>query len=373
MYATSLPPQNSVGFWPSLNGGVSMRSPAPVTVLKINPLLYRGWDSLLEARPASSFFHRTAWAQVLHETYGHLPIYFCRFADGQLNELFPIMEISSPWTGCRGVSLPFTDVCFPLRTRKHDRRTLYEVAMEHGRCHNWRSLECRSNEPEWQGASPSLTFYGHVIDLKHGQAALFESFNGAVRRGILKAVRTGLRVEFSNCLDSIRTFYALHCMTRRRHGLPPQPFRFFENIARYVLAQGHGFVAIARWEDKPLAAGVFFYHGRKAFYKFGASDYAFQQLRPNNTLLWEAIKRCVDNGFDTLHLGRTSLANEGLRRFKLGFGAREERIEYYKYDFVRRTFVRQIDHSAASFRPLFRWMPLPALRLAGEMLYPHLS
>ena len=121
------------------------------------------------------------------------------------------------------------------------------------------------------------------------------------------------------------------------------------------------------------AAGVFFHHGRQAFYKFGASDYAFQRFRPNNTLLWEAIKRCVDNGFETLHLGRTSLANEGLRRFKLGFGAREERIEYYKYDFVGQTFVRQIDHSTAYFRPLFRCMPLPVLRFAGEMLYPHLS
>jgi lipid II:glycine glycyltransferase (peptidoglycan interpeptide bridge formation enzyme) len=220
------------------------------------------------------------------------------------------------------------------------------------------------------GASPSLVFYGHVVDLRHGQEELFKSFNGATRRGILKAVRTGLRFEFSNCLDSIRTFYALHCTTRRRHGLPPQPLRFFENVAWYVLAQGHGFVATVLWKDKPLAAGVFFHHGREAFYKFGASEYSSQQLRPNNILLWDAIKRCVDNGFDILHLGRTSLANEGLRRFKLGFGAREERIEYYKYHFVKQTFVRQIDHSATYFRLLFRCMPLPALRLAGEMLYP---
>jgi len=232
----------------------------------INPLLYPGWDSLLEAHPGSSFFHRTAWAQVLHETYGHRLIYFCRFADGQVKELFPIMEISSPWTGCRGVSLPFTDVCFPLQTTKHDRQALFELAMERGRRQNWRSLECRSSDSEWRGASPSLTFYGHVVDLKRGQAGLFKSFDGAVRRGILKAVRTGVRVEFGNCLDSIRTFYALHCVTRRRHGLPPQPLRFFENIARYVLAQGHGFVATARCEDRALAAGVFFHHGRNAFY-----------------------------------------------------------------------------------------------------------
>ena len=339
----------------------------------INPLLYPGWDSLVDAHPGSSFFHRAAWARVLHETYGHLPVYFCRFVDGELEELFPIMEVSSPWTGCRGVSLPFTDICFPFQTIKHDRRVLYELAMEHGRRRNWKSLEFRGNNPEWQGASPSLAFYGHVIDLKHDQEALFKSFNGTVRSAIRKAVRTGLRVEFSNCFDSIRTFYALQCLTRRRHGLPPQPLRFFENVARYVLAQGHGFVATVRWEDRPVVAAVFFLHRRKAFYKFGASDYAFQKLRPNNILLWEAIKRCADSRFDSLHLGRTSVTNEGLRRFKLGFGACEERIEYYKYDFVRQTFVKEVDRSTGWFKWPFGYMPLPALRLAGEMLYPHMS
>jgi hypothetical protein len=346
---------------------------AGATYRGIDPLLCPGWDSLVEAHPGSSFFHRAAWARVIHETYGHLPVYFCRFVDGQLEELFPVMEVSSPWTGCRGVSLPFTDVCFPLQTITSDRRVLYELAMEHGRRRNWKSLECRGNNPEWQGASPSLAFCGHVIDLKQGQEALFKSFDGAVRRAIRKAIRTGLRVEFSNRFDSIRTFYPFHCLTRRRHGLPPQPFRFFENIARYVLAQGHGFVATVRWEDKPVAAAVFFHHRRKVFYKFSASDYAFQQSRPNNILLWEAIKRCTNKGFDSLHLGRTSLANEGLRRFKLGFGACEEKIEYYKYDFIKQTIVADVDHSAGWFKWPFRWMPLPALRLAGEMLYPQMS
>jgi Acetyltransferase (GNAT) domain len=127
------------------------------------------------------------------------------------------------------------------------------------------------------------------------------------------------------------------------------------------------------WEGRPLAAAVYFHHNRKAFYKFGASDYAFQELRPNNILMWEVIRRYAEDGFETLHLGRTSIGNEGLRRFKLGFGAREDKIQYCKFDFVKGTFIKQIDHSAGWFNCPFRWMPLPALRLAGEMLYPHWS
>ena len=74
-------------------------------------------------------------------------------------------------------------------------------------------------------------------------------------------------------------------------------------------------------------------------FKFGASDHAFQHLRPNNLVMWEAIKRYAADGFKSLHLGRTSQANDGLRRYKLGFGARGERIEHCRYDFRKRAFT----------------------------------
>ena len=106
-----------------------------------------------------------------------------------------------------------------------------------------------------------------------------------------------------------------------------------------MLAKGHGFVSLAWRADQPVAAAVFLHHGREAVYKFGASDYAFQGLRPNNLVLWESMKKCATAGLTRLHLGRTSLHQEGLRRFKLGFGAVEEQVDYFKYDFRKQAFV----------------------------------
>jgi hypothetical protein len=123
----------------------------------------------------------------------------------------------------------------------------------------------------------------------------------------------------------------------------------------------------------PVAAAVFFHFGRQALFKFGASDYAFQQLRPNNLVMWEAMKRYAAEGFGSLHLGRTSLANEGLRRFKLGFGAAEEDIHYYRYDFASEAFVTSRDHAEGWHNRVFRGLPPPLLRWIGRMLYPHLS
>ncbi len=338
-----------------------------------DPLQEPAWDSLIASHPGSSFFHSLAWAQVLHHTYGHRPVYFGRFAGGNLQGLLPVMEVSSRLTGRRGVSLPFTDFCAPLNAGGVGQSALFDRAMEHGRQRGWRYLECRSNVSGWQNATPSLAFHGHVIELQSAPELLYHRLDGAVRRGVRKAEEGKLRVEFSRDAESIRIYYALHCRTRQGHGLPPQPLQFFENIAKYVLERGHGFVATVWLDRQPVAGAVYFQHGREVLYKFGASDYSFQHLRPNNLMMWETIKRCAALGFRSLHLGRTSLANEGLRRFKLGFGAREERIEYYKYDFAAQSFVTDADRAEGWVNRVFRPLPLPFLRLAGRLLYPHLS
>jgi len=342
---------------------------APVVV---NPLERGDWDALVANHTDATFFHGTAWARVLRDTYGHSPVYFCRFSGEQLLQLLPMMEVSSPWTGRRGVSLPFADFCSPLSASTDDLNDLYAFALEHGRKRNWRYFEARGRFNRWRGATASVAFFGHTIRLG-GESGMFKEMDGAIRRGIRKAEQAGVKVEFGNNAESMKIFFALHRRSRRRHGLPPQPVEFFENIVRHVFQTGQGFVGIARHEGQPIAAAVFFQTGHLGLYKFGASDYRFQHLRPNNLLMWEAIKHCAARGLTELHLGRTSLLNDGLRHFKLGFGAMEETIEYAKYDFRRSGFVSDVDRSEGPLNVMFRCLPMPLLTQAGRLLYPHLS
>jgi hypothetical protein len=339
----------------------------------VNPLQRPDWDSLLTAHPQSTIFHESAWARVLGETYGHQPLYVVQFDGNRLAGLLPVMEVSSPLTGRRGVSLPFTDSCPALHAQGSEGRALYQEALATGRRRRWKYLECRGTDAAWEGSSPSLTFYSHVIDLQPGPDRLFNGFDGSVRRGVRKAQEAGLRVDFDTGMEAMRTFFALHCLTRRGHGLPPQPWRFFQSIQKHLLGSGRGFIATARLGEKPLAAAVFFWHGRQAIYKYGASDYRFQQLRPNNLLMWSAVRHCAERGLHSLSLGRTSLSNQGLRRFKLGLGSVEEKAQYAKYDFASKQFVTDVDRVEGWFNRVFARMPLPMLRLAGAMLYPHLS
>lgn len=336
----------------------------------VNPLDEPGWDSLLDTHAESCFFHTSAWARVLHETYGHEPVYFCEIRNRQLLGLLPVMEIRRPCLGRCGVSLPFTDLCPVLFGEPG--WDPYKLAVWHGRTRGWKWLECRSRNHRWPGAIPSLSFYAHSITLEGDPQKLLRKVKGTVRTAIKKAQSSGLRIEFEQSGRSLDVFYRLHSLTRRRHGLPPQPRRFFDSIARHVLARGQGVVVSALSGQEPVAAAMFFYRKGQAFFKFGASDYRFQNLRPNNLLMWEAMKWLQERGIGSLHLGRTSLTQAGLRRFKLGFGAEEEPLEYFRYSLPEMTFVAGVDRAHNIFNSVFRLLPLPLLRLSGALLYPRL-
>lgn len=345
----------------------------PQGIRVVDPIEASAWDDLLAPHTSTQFFQTAAWARVLHHTYRQRPFYLVHESESAWDAALPLMEVDSRWTGRRGVCLPFTDGCGPLERRKGASAPLFVRALELGTERRWKYLELRSSTDSWVGTTPSLAFYVHTIPLCERESELLARLDSAVRRGVRKAERSGLEVRWESSLEAVQTFYRLHCGTRRRHGVPPQPFRFFANIQRHVLAPGHGFVVTAYHESCPIAASVFFHHGREAIYKFGASDARFQPLRPNNLVMWAAVRRYAQQGFAGLHLGRTSLANEGLRRFKLGFGAEESQCTYRRYDFRSRSFVQDVDRAEGWMNHLFRRAPERILRWAGEILYPHLS
>jgi len=180
-------------------------------------------------------------------------------------------------------------------------------------------------------------------------------------------------LEFSQSPEAMQAFYRLLCLTRRRHGVPPQPFSFFAQIQRHVMATNQGWIVLARQGHSPVAGAVFFHHGRQAIYKFGASDETRQELRANNLVMWQAIQHFAREGMVRLDFGRTSLANAGLRKFKLGWGAQEDRIDYLRYDLQADVFVTSRDESTGWHNRLFRALPLPLSRLAGALFYRHIA
>ena len=354
-------------------GAVSLPASHPTVAAPppVNPADCPGWDALVTAHPRGSIFHGSAWAKTLQGAYGFKPAYFTAGeADGRASVL-PLMEVNSWLTGRRGIALPFTDDCEPLYSDAAAIRNLIQAATEFGRSRGWKSVEWRGGRELFGEAPASLAFYGHGVDLEEDEDRMFARLESSVRRAIRKAEKSGVTVTVSQSLEAMKVFYSLQCKTRRKHGLPPQPFAFFRNIFEHILSKNHGMIAIASCQQRPVAASVYFQLGARAVYKYGASDEAFQQLRGANVVMWEAIKWHARHGSKTLHLGRTSLGNEGLRRFKLGWGAGEQKIEYVKYDLRKNRFVTETDEATGWYNRVFNVLPIGLSRLIGAVLYRH--
>jgi hypothetical protein len=339
----------------------------------INPLEIPNWDDLIQSFPEHTFFHGSGWARVLSASYGYAPFYFSLWDGGKLTAVVPFMEVKSFLTGRRGVSLPFTDFCDPLVWDKEKNSELFEAITETGLKRGWRFLEFRGGKDFLGDQSPSDSYYLHALELNTNLEKIYSRLKESHQRNIKKAQKQGLKVELFRSPEAVQQFYRLNSLTRRDHGLPPQPFYFFENINDLIISRNQGFVALADYEGKKIAGAVFFQFGRKAVYKYGASDKKFQSLRANNLVMWEAIKWLAENNYQDLHFGRTDLGHEGLRRFKSSWGAVETQISYRLYDLKNRSFQAKSRNHSDFPKKIFSRMPIPVLNLIGSLAYRHMG
>lgn len=350
---------------------ITGRYAAGIETTILNPLSDPAWDRSASGHPDFTIFHGSAWARVLCKTYGHEPLYLRCARAGDPMALIPAMEVRSPWTGCRGICLPFSDFCSPLLFPGAEPELVQDQLNALARERGWKYFEVRGGGVFPPSAKPAVSFYSHILSLQGGLDAIFGRFKSSVRRAIRKAEGSGLRVEITRSQEAMSEFFRLQCLTRKRHGLPPQSRAFFLNIQKEIIEPGLGFIALVTRQARPVAALVFFHLGKTAIYKFGASDKSLQEFRGNNLAFWEAIKVLVADGAEQLHFGRTSFDQEGVRRFKLTWGTQEGLMDYFKFDLGTEAWSQRRDHTSGLHTELFRRLPVVLNRVAGAIIYPH--
>ncbi len=334
----------------------------------VNPLSDPGWDSRRSEIPGAGIFHGAGWARVLVNTYGYQPEYVIAGGD----TVVPLMNVSSSLTGDRGVGLPFTDSCPPLFSAER-RPELFNFLNLHAQKQGWKYLEIRDGNGLYPSDEVSALYYGHKLELYPDQQKMLKQFRKNMVRNIRKAEASDLSISLENDYEAMRAFYRLNCVTRRRHGLPPQPWHFFENLFYHVVVPGNATVILASLGKKVISGAVFLQFAGKVYYKYGASLMKYQSLRANNLVMWYAIKMFVKQGYRILDFGRTEVANEGLRRFKLGWGTAETSIQYFRRDVRHGHIIPEKDKINGVHNHIFRHMPMPVLKSIGAVLYRHMA
>jgi hypothetical protein len=339
----------------------------------VDPLLEPRWNQWVLEMPGATFFHSSEWARVLARSYNYSLYYaVIRGTGDRVCGIFPVAEIRSWLTGRRGVCLPFSDECAPLATDRAVLESAVQALTELGRKRRWDYLELRGGGENLRDAMESDGFLAHRIPMEATENLQLGKLKDTHKRNIRKAQREGVEIHNLSSSEAMDTYYALHCLTRKRHGVPPQPLRFFRLIQKNVIEAGNGFVSLARFGGRWIAGAVYFEFASKALYKFGASNADFQHLRANNLIMWDAILNFRAKGMSELSLGRTDSHNPGLLQFKRGWGGVEYGVAYHRIGICKALKPRRAEHAPEGLREkLLRNLPVGFLRGIGSVTYRH--
>jgi hypothetical protein len=339
----------------------------------MSPLNHPCWDEYVRGNNEATIFHSAAWARVLAESYGYKPVYFTQVDNGKLTGLIPVMAVKSGLTGRRGVSLPFTDYCDPILPENVDLQDVLGQVIDYAKTCRWRTVEVRDGRGVVPAFEPSYTYYGHKLDLTPGEDKIYANFKDNTKRNIKKAFKAEIQVNLSNSYEAVKQFCQLNWLTRKKHGLPPQPNHFFENLHRHIIFHHRGIVALASCQEKVVAAAIYLHDGDMAIYKYGASHPDYLSIRPNNLVMWEAIRYYANRQYRCLCFGKTDPENLGLRRFKQGWGTEERSIFYFKLDVKNRTFLKEKSALTGIHTKIFHRTPVPILKIIGTLIYRHIG
>lgn len=341
----------------------------------INPLKDRRWENLIDRHHQSTYFHQTSWARVLHRTYGYTPYYLVTATmNDTLTSGCPFFLVSNLIQRRRLICLPYTDYCGPLISSERDRTSLSDnfLSMNHKAGISYIEIRGGTGFPRMI----KQTYYKRfTIDLSPGVSEVWRRLSDkSIRYSIRKAEREQIVIKRGESEPELNQFYQMNVMTRRLHGVIPQPHKFFRLLFNEFIENQTGFLLLAQKDRKITAGSVFLLYKDVIYHKYNASVPWSKYLCSNHLILWHAIKWAIKHGLKTMDLGRTAPDNTGLISYKRHWGSAETDLPYYYYPNLHGINAGQEGNlKYRGIRKIIKHTPPMILKKIGDSCYRYIA
>jgi hypothetical protein len=348
----------------------------------IDPLNDQRWDRFVERHPFGWITHLSGWKRVLDECFSHMHGYYLTLSDsaGDLKAALPIYSVDSWLTGRRLVSIPFATLSDPLSSTPEDMERLLCAAITLSKYLNTTHIVIKtvSTSPllNWEKYAPDCHNKQHSIHLCKDPDLIKESFHRTcVRQRIKRAQESGLRIVSGSTDADLQKFYDLHCMTRKRCSLPPQPYPFIRSIWQAFAGSKRVELLLAYKEDVAVAGIILFKYKNRVSVEFLAVDAAYHNLSPVHLLFWSSIRDACLAGYGVLDFGSTSIHNKTLMNFKSHWGTQVTDLPHFFYPNVPTHSLKLKEDSAVqkALRYVCNNAPDCILHCIGDFCYRHLG
>jgi CelD/BcsL family acetyltransferase involved in cellulose biosynthesis len=346
----------------------------------IQPLEDTRWNDLVATHPHATIFHTAKWLEALRRTYGYEPIVITTSPSGsELQNGLVLCRVNSWLTGCRLVSLPFSDHCDPLVDDETEIKALLSTLEQQLRQEKLRYVEIRSERALVPTPALFQSTYQHClhqIDLTPSLETLFHNCHkDSTQRKIRRAERENLVYEEGRSETHLDIFFRLLVLTRRRHQLPPQPRTWFRNL---IDCFGESLkIRIALKDRRPVASILTMQYKDTLVYKYGCCDAQFNDLGGMHLLLWKSIEEAKQQGLSVMDLGRSTCENTGLITFKDRLGSTRSVLKYVRFalsaDSKGHFVPTGADWRERAAKRVFSRLPDRILCSIGDLIYKHIG
>ena len=340
---------------------------------EIDILPYEEADAYYRHECVDDLFYAEPWLSALQKSYG----YSYQMAVDRATEQFIIFTALDNLGGKKVVSLPFSDyTCIDPQATGAIVRLMHRLQQQYPTI----PVVLKTTYHHTHPLAPALGTATRRAYYHQVPTQTFPTLSSSFRRGVKKAIKSGVDVTLTSEKSSLMTFYRLYHQLRvQKFNSIPQPYTFFEHVFNEFVAKGKGFLLEATREAEVIASMMVLQHKQTLYYKFGCSRMSALEHRPNNLLFDTLVRHAVDHQYVGINLGLsgTGESYEGLVRFKESMGGERHHVTYFEhcppaYD---PTYDQKFKSMLSSLTGAIVEVPLDAQTTSklSEQLYPYFA
>jgi FemAB-related protein (PEP-CTERM system-associated) len=338
---------------------------APIVVREMGDGDRARWDAFVLASRAATFFHRSAWRDVVESVFGHRTVFLYAEQAGRIVGVLPLARQKSVLFGDALISLPF---CVYGGVVADDRRAadaLLDAAEARAADLGVGHLECRNLQRQraaWSTTDLYVTFR-KTITADHETNML------AIPRKQRAMVRKGIKANLVSVVDDdVDRFFALYADNVHRHGTPAQSRRYFETLQR-TFGDDCRVLTVVTPAGAAVSSVLSFAFRDEILPYYAGDALASRETAANDFKYWELMRRSADAGITLFDYGRSKVGT-GPYDFKRNWGFEPLPLAY-EYKLVRAPQVPEnnpLNPKYRAFIALWQRLPLPVANRLGPLI-----
>ncbi|MFT3759473.1 FemAB family XrtA/PEP-CTERM system-associated protein [Thauera sp.] len=345
-----------------------------IKIKTLSPEHIARWDAFVRECPQATFFHLSAWQDIVRTVFRHRTFFLFAERDGRIVAVLPLAEVKSRLFGHALTSLPFCvyggiaaaedagDDAVALLEQEAD-----ALARKLGVQHlEYRNLG-RIRHEDWPRQDLYVTFRKEILpEVEANMLAIPRKQRAMVRKGI----KNGL---VSHIDADVERFFALYSDNVLRHGTPALSKKFFRRL-KDTFGDDCEVLTVTDADGRPLSSVLSFYFRDEVLPYYAGDDVAARDLAANDFKYWELMRRACERGCKVFDYGRSKIGT-GPYSFKKNWGFEPQPLSY-EYRLYKRDGVPQnnpMNPKYRAFIALWKRLPLGVANAIGPHIVRNLG